>query len=94
MSAFRDVFPDELPAGLPPSREVDHRIELTPGAVPPSRPTFRLSDSELTELRKQLDELTKAGFIQPSKSPFGAPILFVKKKDGTMRMCVDYRALN
>jgi hypothetical protein len=94
LATFRDVFPDELPPGLPPSREVDHRIELVPGAVPPTRPTYRLSSRELLELRKQLDELLKAGFIQPSKSPFGAPILFVKKKDGTMRMCVDYRALN
>lgn len=94
LSSFRDVFPEELPPGLPPSREVDHRIELVPGAVPPSRPTFRLSAKELEELKKQLEELTKAGFIRPSKSPFGAPILFVKKKDGTMRMCVDYRALN
>ena len=94
LKSYRDVFPDELPPGLPPSREVDHRIELTPGAVPPSRPTFRLSATELVELKKQLEELVKAGFIQPSKSPFGAPILFVKKKDGTMRMCVDYRALN
>ena len=94
LSAFGDVFPDELPPGLPPKREVDHRIELFPGANPPSRPTFRLSATELAELKKQLEELTKAGFIRPSKSPFGAPILFVKKKDGTMRMCVDYRALN
>ena len=94
LAKYRHVFPDELPAGLPPSREVDHRIELVPGAVPPSRPTFRLSDFELGELKKQLEELVKAGFIQPSKSPFGAPILFVKKKDGTMRMCIDYRALN
>ena len=83
-----------LPAGLPPSREVDHKIELVPGSRPTSRPTFRMSASELAELKKQLEELVKAGFIQPSKSPFGAPILFVKKKDGTMRMCVDYRALN
>jgi hypothetical protein len=91
---FKNVFPDELPPGLPPQREVDHRIELYPGTNPPSRPTFRLSAVELEELKKQLEELTKAGFIRPSKSPFGAPILFVKKKDGTMRMCVDYRALN
>ena len=94
LSSFRQVFPDELPPGLPPQREVDHRIELIPGSSPPSRPTFRLSATELEELKKQLEELTKAGFIRPSKSPFGAPILFVKKKDGTMRMCVDYRALN
>lgn len=91
---YRDVFPDELPPGLPPRREVDHKIELTPGAQPTSRPTFRMSAWELSELKKQLEELTKSGFIQPSKSPFGAPILFVKKKDGTMRMCIDYRALN
>ena len=77
-----------------PRRDVDHQIELLPGSSPPSRPTFRLSAVELAELKKQLDELLAAGFIQPSKSPFGAPILFVKKKDGTMRMCVDYRALN
>ena len=94
LSKYKHVFPDELPAGLPPSREVDHKIELIPGSTPPSRPTFRLSEKELVELKKQLEELVKAGFIRPSKSPFGAPILFVKKKDGTMRMCVDYRALN
>jgi hypothetical protein len=94
LAAFRDVFPEELPAGLPPKREVDHRIELVPGSSPPSRPTIRLSAPEMDELKKQLAELVKSGFIQPSKSPFGAPILFVKKKDGTMRMCVDYRALN
>ena len=91
---FADVMPDELPAGLPPVRDVDHKIELVPGATPPSRPTYSLSASETVELKKQLEELEAAGFIQPSKSPFGAPILFVKKKDGSMRMCVDYRALN
>jgi hypothetical protein len=94
LAEFQDVMPDQLPAGLPPKREVDHKIELLPGTRPPSRPTYHMSASELTELRTQLDELEAAGFIQPSKSPFGAPILFVKKKDGTTRMCVDYRALN
>ena len=94
METYRDVFPDSLPPGLPPSRDVDHKIELLANSQPLSRPTFRMSDRELTELKSQLAELTKCGFIQPSKSPFGAPILFVKKKDGTMRMCVDYRALN
>ena len=92
VAGYRDVFEAQL--SLPPSREVDHKIELIPGAVPQSRPIIRLSTKELEELKKQLEELVAAGFIQPSKSPFGAPILFVKKKDGTMRMCVDYRALN
>ena len=91
---YRDVFPKELPPGLPPQREIDHKIDLIPGSSPPSRPTYRMSAVELTELKQQLEELIKSGFIRPSKSPFGAPILFVKKKDGTMRMCIDYRALN
>ena len=94
LDEYRDVFPTQLPPGLPPEREVDHRIELTPGSSPPSRPVHRMSPTELDELKRQLDELTQSGFIRPSKSPFGAPVLFVKKKDGTMRMCVDYRALN
>ena len=93
LEEYRDVF-EPLPARLPPQREMDHRIELVPGAVPQSRPTYRMSPAELDELKKQLDQLLASGFIQPSKSPFGAPILFVKKKDGSMRMCVDYRALN
>ena len=63
LEEYKDVFPDDLPAGLPPYREVDHRIELIPGSTPPSRPTYRLSPSELTELRKQLTDLTTAGFI-------------------------------
>ena len=94
LASYADVFPSDLPAGLPPQRDVDHRIELEPGAVPPSRPTYRLSPAELDELRKQLADLETHGFIQPSKSPFGAPVLFVKKKGGELRMCIDYRALN
>ena len=94
LAEFSDVFPEKLPAELPPPREVDHRIELEPGSVPPSRPIYRMSPLELEELRKQLDELIASGYIQPSRSPYGAPILFVKKKGGDLRMCVDYRALN
>ena len=94
LSEFSDVFPSELPAELPPSRSVDHRIELTQSTPPNPRSVYRMSPSELDELKKQLDELLASGFIQPSKSPFGAPVLFVKKKDGSMRMCVDYRDLN
>ena len=94
LKEFKDIFPDDLPAGLPPQRAIDHRIEVIPGSTPPSRPTYRMSDVELAEVKKQLAELQRLGFIRPSKSPYGAPILFVKKKDGTLRMCIDYRALN
>jgi len=94
VNEFKDVFPDDLPSELPPRRDVDHRIELEPGQQPPSRPTYRMSQPELDELNRQLTELMSKGHIQESKSPYGAPVLFVKKKDGTMRMCVDYRALN
>ena len=94
LAEFRDVFPEDLPSGLPPKREVDHRIELEPGNVPPTKAPYRMSPLELNELKKQLAELSSKGFIHPSKSPFGAPVLFVKKKDGSARMCVDYRALN
>ena len=94
INEFKDVFPDDLPSGLPPRREVDHRIELVPGQQPTSRPTYRMSQPEMDELKKQLTESLAKGYIQESKSPYGAPVLFVKKKDGTMRMCVDYRALN
>ena len=91
---YGDVFPERLPRRLPPRRNVDHEIELEPGHAPPSRPTYRLSPPEMDELKKQLEELLAQGFIRPSVSPYGAPILFVRKKDGTLRMCVDYRALN
>jgi RNase H-like domain found in reverse transcriptase/Reverse transcriptase (RNA-dependent DNA polymerase)/Integrase zinc binding domain/Chromo (CHRromatin Organisation MOdifier) domain/gag-polyprotein putative aspartyl protease len=91
---FQDVFPEDLPKGLPPKRAIDHKIELIPGSNPPSSPTYRLSVTELDELKKQLKDLLEHGFIQSSKSPYGAPVLFVKKKDGSMRMCIDYRGLN
>jgi hypothetical protein len=94
MSEFRDVFPEDLPHGLPKQRSVDHRIKLLPGSAPTSRPAYRTSPKDSLELKKQLDELIAHGFIVPSTSAFGAPVLFVKKKDGTVRMCVDYRALN
>ena len=73
---------------------VDHRIELVEGSVPVIRPMYRMSPAELNELKKQLEDLVGYKFIQPSKSPFGAPVIFVKKKDGSTRMCIDYRALN
>ena len=90
---YNDVFAP-IKKGLPPEREHDHGIELIPNAQPVSKPAYRLSATENDELKRQLDKLIDLGHIQSSKSPFGAPVLFVKKKDGTMRMCVDYRALN
>jgi len=83
-----------LPNQLPPQRNVDHAIDLIPGSEPPSRPTYRLSYVEMDELKKQLANLLAKGFIKPSTSPFGTPVLFVHKKEGTLRLCVDYRALN
>ncbi|KAM2621540.1 hypothetical protein TB2_026279 [Malus domestica] len=91
---FADVMPKELPKKLPPRREVDHAIELEHGAKPPSKSPYRMSPPELEELRKQLNELLDAGYIQPSKSPYGAPVLFQRKKEGSLRLCIDYRALN
>ena len=79
---------------MPPQRQLDHKIELVPGAEPPHRAPYRMSPQGLDELKKQLKDLTEKGYIQPSVSPFGAPVLFVPKKDGGVRMCVDYRALN
>ncbi|GJW79602.1 putative reverse transcriptase domain-containing protein [Tanacetum coccineum] len=90
---FPEVFPKELP-GLPPPRQVEFRIDLIPGAAPVARAPYRLAPSEMKELSKQLQELSEKGFIRPSSSPWGAPVLFVKKKDGSFRMCIDYRELN
>ncbi|BBN69306.1 transposable element gene [Prunus dulcis] len=90
---FPDVFPDDLP-GLPPHREIEFTIELIPGTNPISQAPYRMAPAELKELKVQLQELVDKGFIRPSFSPWGAPVLFVKKKDGTMRLCVDYRQLN
>ncbi|GJR53121.1 putative reverse transcriptase domain-containing protein, partial [Tanacetum coccineum] len=90
---FPEVFPDDL-SGLPPIREVEFRIDLIPGALPVAKAPYRLAPSEMNELSNQLEELQEKGFIRPSSSPWGAPVLFVKKKDGAMRMCIDYRELN
>ncbi|GKC24836.1 putative nucleotidyltransferase, ribonuclease H, partial [Tanacetum coccineum] len=90
---FPKVFPDDL-FGIPHIHEIEFRIELTPGETPVAKSPYRLSPSELEELSGQLKELQDKGFIQPSSSPWGAPVLFVKKKDGSFRMCIDYRELN
>ena len=91
---FSDLFPADLPAGLPPSRTYDHAIELEPNHKPPSQPPHRMSPVELKELQRIINDLQKKGFIQPSHSPYGAPVTFARKKDGSLRLCVNYRALN
>nr|GFB17738.1 putative reverse transcriptase domain-containing protein [Tanacetum cinerariifolium] len=90
---FPEVFPEDLP-GLPPARPVEFQIDLIPGAAPVAQAPYRLAPSEMKELSEQLQELSDKGFIRPSSSPWGAPVLFVKKKDGSFRMCIDYRELN
>lgn len=84
----------QTPTTMPPPRHVDHPIDLVPGHAPPVSGVYRLAQPELEELKRQLDELLAKGYIVPSSSPFGAPVLFVKKKDGTLRLCIDYRKLN
>ncbi|GKC88323.1 hypothetical protein Tco_1148972, partial [Tanacetum coccineum] len=90
---FPEVFSDDL-SGLLPILEIEFRIELIPGATPVAKSPCRLAPSEMEELSGQLKELQDKGFIRPSSSPWGAPVLFVKKKDGSFRMCIDYRELN
>ena len=79
---------------MPPDRETEFEIEVIPGVVPISIPSYRMAPRELQELKKQLQELLDKGYIRPSVSPWGAPVLFMKKKDGTLRLCIDYRKLN
>jgi hypothetical protein len=93
VSEFPDVFPEDLP-GMPPERKVEFAIELLPGTAPIFKRAYRVSGPELVELKKQIDELLQKGYIRPSTSPWAAPVLFVEKKDGTRRMCIDYQALN
>jgi hypothetical protein len=90
---YPDVFPDELP-GMPLDRDVEFVIELQPGTAPISKRPYRMAPKELAELKNQLQELLDKGYICPSSLPWGCPNLFVKKKDGSLRLCVDYRLLN
>ena len=90
---FPDVFPNDI-SGLPPDRAIEFVIELIPGTKPISIPPYRMAPAELKELKAQLEELLNKGFIRPSTSPWGGPVLFVKKKDGSLRLCIDYRQLN
>ena len=91
---FKDCFPDHLPARLPPLRAVNHEINLDPGSIPSCHPAYRMSKPEIEELERQLGELLKNEFIQPSKSPYEAPVFFIKKKDGSLRLVCDWRHLN
>ena len=90
---FPDIFADEIPS-LPPKRQMDFTIDLLPGAIPISEVPYRMAPAELRELKEQLQDLLDKGFIRPNVSPWGAPILYVKTKDGTMWMCIDYQHLN
>jgi hypothetical protein len=90
---FLDVFLEELP-GMPPDREVEFVIDLLPRTAPISKRPYMMPVEELKELKKQLTELQEVGYIRPSSSPWVAPVLFVQKKDGSQRICVDYRSLN
>ena len=90
---FPDVFSEDLP-GLPLDREVEFIIDLVPSIGPISKAPYRMAPTELKELKEQLQDLLDKGFIRPSASLWGAPVLFVKKKDGSMRLCIDYRELN
>jgi hypothetical protein len=93
VNEFLDVFPKELP-GMPPNRDIEFVIELKPDTAPIYKTPFRMTTPESVELKEHIRELVEKGFIHPSSSPWGAPMIFVPKKDGTQRLFVDYRALN
>ena len=93
MNEFQDIFPEYLP-GIPSEHELDFGVDLDPNTKTISIAPYRMAPAELKELKLQLKDLLDKGFIQPSISPWGAPVLFVKKKNETLRMCIDYRQLN
>ena len=94
LDEFADVFHDNLPLGLPVSRKTYHSIDLVEHAKPPAHRVYRLYPAEEIELKRQLGAYLQAGQIEPARSPFGAGVLFARKKDGSLRLCIDYRALN
>ncbi|MCO5552532.1 hypothetical protein L7F22_006044 [Adiantum nelumboides] len=95
LNEHAELFIDDIPSELPPKRGDDnHRIDLIPGSSPPNKPPYRVSQAQQEEIMSQVNELVQKGMVRPSSSPFCSPVLLVHKKDGTYRMCVDYRALN
>jgi hypothetical protein len=93
VNEFPDVFPEELP-GMPPDQDIEFVIELKPGTTPIYKTPYRMATLELARLKEHIKELLETGFIHPSSSPWGTPVIFVPKKDGTQRLCVDYHALH
>uniref|UniRef100_A0A2N9F6W3 Uncharacterized protein n=1 Tax=Fagus sylvatica TaxID=28930 RepID=A0A2N9F6W3_FAGSY len=94
LQEYEDVFPNDVPSGLPPIRGIEHQIDFVPGATIPNRPTYRSNPEETKELQRQVEELMAKGHVRESMSPCAVPVLLVLKKDGTWRMCVDCRAIN
>lgn len=94
LKEFADVFPEELPGGLPPLRRIEHHIDLIPGAPMPNRAAYRKSPKEVQEIKRQVGELISKGFMRECMSPCAVPLLLLSKKDGTAKMCVDFRAIN
>lgn len=94
LQEFSDVFPEELPDGLPPIRGIEHQIYFLPGAVIPNRPAYRASPEETKEIQRQVDELLAKGQVRESLSPCAVPVILVPKKEGSWRMCTDCRAVN
>ena len=94
LQEYEDVFPEELPKGLPPLRGIEHQIDFIPGAVIPNRPAYRANPEETKELQRQIEELLDKGHVRESLSPCAVPVILVPKKDGTWRMCIDCRAVN
>jgi hypothetical protein len=93
VNQFTDFFPEELP-GMPPDQDIEFVIELKPATTPIYKTPFRMTTPDLAELKEHIKELLEKGFIRPSSSSWGAPVIFVPKKDGTQRLCMDYHALN